>query len=168
MCEVWPVAADGNGLWLLSGKDAWRTKPSTPIGQDSDPHFEVESLLAAGGVLAPTLVHSTSWRVDGSHIMLTYVAVVGVPEGGVIETWPQAQPFTADVLHVVGPTITHGAAEAPTPRYIDVLAHGVRHLVFLKLYDATAAEALPAEWTPHLARLTPALAGMYSQVHDTA
>jgi len=40
--EVWPLGADDNGVWLLSGGDAWRTGP---IPADSEPFFEVKLLV---------------------------------------------------------------------------------------------------------------------------
>ena len=71
--EVWPVAADAAGLWLLSDGGPWL---SAPIPQDSDPHFEVEHLLGNAAIANPPLLHSTSWRPDGPHVLLTYIAVV--------------------------------------------------------------------------------------------
>ena len=71
--EVWPLAADDNGIWLLSGGDAWRTGP---IPADSEPLFEVKLLV---GQYDPRmqldLIHSTSWRVDGPSVMLTWVGI---------------------------------------------------------------------------------------------
>ncbi len=155
--EVWPVAADEIGIWLASGGDAWR---SPRIPADSEPHFEVESLLLAQGMGGATLLHSTSWRADGPTIVLTYIAVLPV-DGLVRERWTGALPVSEDLLPTVGNPPPHGAAEIPIPRYVDVLHHGLRHLRFLLDTDATARQALTGHWVEHLTRLSPVLAGMY-------
>jgi hypothetical protein len=155
--EVWPVAADEIGIWLASGGDAWR---SPRIPADSEPHFEVESLLLAQGMGDVTLLHSTSWRADGPTIVLTYIAVLPV-DGLVRERWAGALPVSEDLLPTVGNPPPHGASEIPIPRYVDVLHHGLRHLRFLLDTDATARDALTGHWVQHLTRLSPVLAGMY-------
>jgi hypothetical protein len=155
--ECWVCAADSEAIWLLSDGDAWR---SPPVPASSDPHFEVELLLAGHETERPVLIHSTSWRPDGPTIMLTYVAVLAC-EGLVLDKWPAAQPVSADLLPAVGKPYTHGAAEVPVPRYIDVLHHALRHLTYLVGTDATARAALVGHWTSHLAQLEPAVSGMY-------
>lgn len=114
--EVWPVAADETGLWLVSGDDALR---SAAVPADSEPHAEVEITLARSGLMDHvTLLHSTSWRVDGPAILLTYVAVVATDDF-VRGIWPGARPITVDLADAVGKPPTHAASEPPTPRYID-------------------------------------------------
>lgn len=162
--EVWPLAADESGIWLVSGHDAWRA--ATPVMADSEPHHEVELLLAAHDALSRTaLLHSTSWRIDGPAAILTYVAVLQVGDL-VPASWPNALPVSADIAEAVGPAPTNAANEAPIPRYIDVLKHAIRHLSFLANNDATAANALPQPWPTHLSQIRPALAGMYSRPHQ--
>lgn len=158
--EVWPLAADDAGIWLVSGDDAWRT--AIPVPADSEPHGEVELLLAMNGVdgAEVRLLHSTSWRVDGASVVLTYVAVLA-RTGLVREAWPQALPVSRELVDAVGKPPTHAAAEVPIPRYVDVLYHGLRHLAFLRDTDATAREAFDPAWLRHLADLQPTLAGMY-------
>lgn len=155
--EVWPVAADEHGIWLVSGGDAWR---SSAIPADGEPHFEVELLIAGHDVELPSLLHSTSWRPDGSAIVLTYVAVLPC-DGLVLSRWPGARPISADLLPIVGKPPAHGPAEVPVPRYVDVLHHGLRHMTYLMQTDASARSALVGYWARHLAQLEPALAGMY-------
>ena len=161
--EVWAVAADTRGIWLVNGGDAWL---SVPIPQDSDPHFEVEIVLRRHALSADDvrMLHSTSWRADGPHVILTYIAVVD-RSGIVVTHWPQALPLGDELLTVVGPPPTNPADAAPLPRYIDVLAHAVRHLRFLQDHDATASAAMPPTLAEHLTRLAPALAGLYSTKH---
>jgi hypothetical protein len=159
--EVWPLAADEFGIWLLDS-DAWR---SPPIPASSEPHFEVEGVLHAKGVREVSLLHSTSWRPDGPHIVLTYVAVLHV-DGLVRAEWPDAQPVSKDLLPSVGNPLPHQAAEVPVPRYIDVLHHGLRHLAFLLQTDSSARDELTGYWRQWLAELQPALAGMYDRAQS--
>jgi hypothetical protein len=162
--EVWPLAADAAGLWLLSD-DAWR---SGNVPADDEPHSEISYLLGDHGVIDDTgLVHSTSWRVDGPAVILTYLAVVHTPDL-VLDAWPDARPVTDDLMKAVGKPPTHAPTEAPAPRYIDVLLHGLRHLRFLMDADATTASAFDANWRRHLEPLEPELARMYDQHHGAA
>ena len=173
--EVWPVAADDTGIWLLSGGDAWRYGP---VEAASDVHYEVELLLFQHGIdpgdavfirlpedtPRSDVLHSTSWRPDGPTIVLTYMAVVKA-DGYVRETWPDAVPLTAAVPAAVGKAPPHGAAAVPVPRLVDVPFHGLRHLRFLAgpEGDAETAAALDANWLRHLAPLKPALAKMFTE-----
>jgi hypothetical protein len=155
--ECWPCAADRYGIWLVSGTDARR---SPPIPSDSDPHFEIELLIAGRDTRSPIVLHSTSWRPDGPTIVLTYVAVLPC-EGLVRDQWAGSMPVSEELIPAVGKPIPHGAAERPIPRYVDVLLHGIRHLRFLVDTDDAARGALLGYWAEHLAQLTPGLAGMY-------
>jgi len=157
--EVWPVAADEAGIWLLSGADAWR--PNLPVPADSEPHAEVELTLAQNGAgEGVALLHSTSWRVDGPTVVLTYVAAIR-PRGLVLDAWPDAKPVSLELAEAIGPATPHGPAEVPTPSYAHVLLHALRHLAFLRDTDATSRQAFDRNWLRHLDRLNPALAGMY-------
>lgn len=159
--EVWPVAADPARIWLLSGNGPWYS--SLPVGSDSEPHAEVQDTLWANGALdRPLLLHSTSWRVDGQRLLLTYIAVIDV-HGLVLDAWPDAQPVSLDLAEAVGGALPCHPANPPTPRHIDVLLHGIRHLRFLLDTDSANAAALNEHWRTHLKRLSPALARMYLQ-----
>lgn len=157
--EVWSISADACGIWLVSGGDAWR---SAAIPADSEPHFEVELLLAGHDAASPVCLHSTSWRPDGPTVVLTYIAAL-VNSGVVLSQWPAALPVSADLLPVVGKPHPHGATEVPLPRYIDVLHHALHHLAYLVRTDGTVRAALPGYWAEHLADLESALAGMYEK-----
>jgi len=161
--EVWPLAADDNGIWLVSGGDAWRG--IVPIPADGDPLFEVKLLVSMHNPgMQLDLIHSTSWRVDGQSILLTWVGIARV-DNLVIDQWPNALPVTAKLFEKVGNPITHAANEPPTPRDIDVLMHAVRHLRFLRDTDESAREVMTEAWLRHLASWEPALSGMYSEPH---
>lgn len=154
--EVWPVAADAAGVWLLD-VDAWRS-PNVPA--DDEPHSEVERFLAASG-MTPQVVHSTSWRVDGPAVFVTYLVVVDIGDDLVLDEWPDAQPVAAALAAEVGRPWQHAATDPPVPRYIDALLHALRHLRFLLDNDSAVAAALDGHWRRHLEPLEPALAAMY-------
>lgn len=161
--EVWPLAADEVGIWLISGGDAWR---NGPVMYDSDLHFEVEMLLREHGLSLDdvAVIHSTSWRPDGPAVVLTYMAVVTIG-GYALDSWPDAAPVTPALPAAVGKAPPHGAADVPVPRWVDVPLHGIRHLAFLAGPDGDAetAAALDGNWLRHLAPLRPALATMFSE-----
>lgn len=173
--EVWPLAADDAGIWLLSDGDSWRFGP---VEAASDVHYEAELLLFQNGIdpgdavfiqLPPEMprtdvIHSTSWRPDGPTIVLTYMAVVKAG-GYVRERWPEAVPVTAAFAEAFGRQEPHAATEPPIPPLSGVLLHGVRHLAFLAGPDGDAetAAAFDANWRRHMAPLRPALAQMYSE-----
>ena len=171
--EVWPVAADDAGIWLLSRPGAWQWGP---VEATSDVHYEVELLLfhhgidpgdavfisVPAGTPRTDALHSTSWRPHGPTIVLTYMAVIAAG-GYVRERWPSASPLTAALSAAVGKAPPHGAAEVPVPRLVDVPLHGLRHLRFLMDYDAEVSAALDENWRRHLAPLEPALFTMFSE-----
>jgi hypothetical protein len=166
MVEVWPLAADEAGIWLVSGGEAWCT--NTPVQSDSDPHGDVELLLAMRGAGPDTvLLHSTSWRTDLPRLVVTYVAVVNAGPA-VRVRWPLALPVSLEFAGQVRPK-PHGPAERPTDVADDaVLVHAVRHLAWLRETDPGATASLDDVWRAHLSGLRPALAGLYSVEHSAA
>jgi hypothetical protein len=162
--EVWAMAADERGIWLVSGggQDAWR---SPEILADADPHWAVQAILRKHGTLGSAkIVHSTSWRAEGESVILTYAAVVECSD--IAAHWPAAQPVSPMLPEVCGKPATHAADEPPLPTYLAVLLHALRHLSFLLRHSATEAAAFSPEWKTHLEAFEPALAGLYSEVHD--
>jgi hypothetical protein len=156
--ELWPVAADSLGIWLLSGDDALR---SNPILRASEPHMTVEAMLSENGMRARAeIIHSTSWRHDDESLVLTYVAVLE-PAEYVRDDWPQALPVTLSMANEVGRPPEHAPMEPPAPRYVDVLLHAIRHLRFLVDYDTITRDHMPARLINWLRPLEPALAGLY-------
>jgi hypothetical protein len=160
--EVWPVAADRHGLWLISGAGPLRA--AVPVMADEDVHANAELELMQHSVRLGDvmLLHSTSWRSDGSAIVLAYIAAVRCP-GPVLESWPTALPISPLLPGEVGRPQSHGAADPPLPRFVDCLLHAVRHLAFLRDWDASAAAALDDHWLSQLDGIRPALAGMYRE-----
>jgi hypothetical protein len=154
--EVWPLGADYEGIWLLSGEDAWR---SGNVTSDSEPHWEIERLLEVAD-LKPVLVHSTSWRMDEQAVVLTYVAVPKVADY-VLADYPNARPVTRQLQILVGRPPRHSAVEPPAPRYVDVLLHALRHLRFLRDTDAHVSRQLGGHWWMNLEPLEPELMAMY-------
>jgi hypothetical protein len=163
--EIWPVAADSAGLWLVSGDDAWR---SGAVMADNEPHAEVEDVLSQHDALGDAeLVHSTSWRADGPHVILTYVVPLRV-RSLVRDQWPHARPIGLALASAVGKPPPNDPVEPPAPRYIDVLMHALRHLRFLIDTDATNRDAMDPTLRRHLEPLEPALAKMYERDPQTA
>jgi hypothetical protein len=142
--------------------DAWR---SGPVMADDEPHSEVEYALSQHDAADHAeLLHSTSWPVDGPRLVLTYIAVMHIPALA-RDAWPDAQLVSLDLANAVGKPLPYTPTEPPTPRYIDVLFHALRHLRFLLDNDATSAAALDQHWKRYLAELRPSLATMYDQNH---
>jgi hypothetical protein len=159
--EVWPLSAARDGIYLVSGIDAWR---SASLTTDTDPHWMVENLLRQHGAADEAkIIHSTSWRAEDESVILTYVATLDCPD--VEERWPGASLVSLALPEVVDRPHTHAADQPPTPRYVDVMLHGLRHLRFLLEYDVTTAAAFSPAWRSHLEAFAPALAGMYTEEH---
>ncbi|GAA5188211.1 hypothetical protein GCM10023322_38340 [Rugosimonospora acidiphila] len=135
---------------------------------DSEPHAEAEPALAQNQALDDLLLlHSTSWRVDGPAVMVTYIAVIS-SFGLVRDRWPDARPVRIGLATAVGKPPVASPVEPPEPRYIDVLMHALRHIRFLLETDDTNSAVLDQRWRRHLASLEPALAGMYRRDRDAA
>ena len=170
IAEVWPLAADDAGIWLISGGEQWQ---SDIIMADSDMHWEAEQQLWWHGVDRGSVValHSTSttspgvrwtsWRPHGTSIVHTYMSVIR-PAGLVLGAWPQALPLTIDLAEAVGRPAPHGAAEVPLPREIDVAFHGLSHIKWLIEHNAGIRAALiRTPWPRHLVPFEEQLATMF-------
>ncbi len=166
IAEGWVVAADQAGLWLVSGNGAWST---APVPSDSGPHFELELELFKHGIVGDkiALMHSTSWRADGPHLIVTYMVVVKADDL-VRGIWRDARPITVKAAGKVGAPRTHAPTEPPEPSDFHVLMHGLRHLRYLLDHDATNAEALGETWRTALEPFEETLAEMYSEPHRAA
>jgi hypothetical protein len=92
--------------------------------------------------LEARVLHSTSWRHDGEHVVLTYIAVVDPPAEANENLTPEP----------VGRTeLARGAATAaPASIQVDqVVEHALRHLGWLMRDDPVVAATLQ-DWAPLL------------------
>lgn len=108
-----------------------------------------EVLLGALGRygLTARVLHSTSWRHEGGHVVLTYLAVVTPPD--------RIDPNLTE--RVVGRiALARGErTAAPASVQVDqVLEHALRHLAWLVAEDPVIAAALPG-WRGLLAGYLP-------------
>jgi hypothetical protein len=92
--------------------------------------------------LVPRLVHSTSWRLEGGRVVLTYVVAVE-PPAGLNENLTDEPVARAELARgdAMGPPPQIGAAQ--------VLEHAFRHLAWLVKDDEAVREALP-DWVTFL------------------
>lgn len=102
---------------------------------------------------ASAVLHSTSWRFDGSRVVLTYVALPD-PSGSA----GACRLVTRDLAR--GP---HALAPAPVRLSLDEVAtHACRHLAFLRATDPAVAAAADQDseiWDLIDETFAPALAG---------
>lgn len=113
---------------------------------DLDPAESIVDNVAGLG-LSPVMVHSTSWRVTGRRIVLSFIVVV------------ESSTLVPDVYEVESVTRTElargHATRSPASVHISqVVEHGLRHLAWLLEADDAIREALP-EWTAALADYAP-------------
>ena len=167
--EVWPVAADETGLWLLSGGKPWL---DGPVMADNSEDFTVKMQLAEHAIrMDDTLwVHSTSWHPDGPRHVDTYIVVVDLKGAVACEQWPHAAPIVPYIYDEpeIGKPPTHGATEEPAPRLLDVLYHGLGHLKDQIRKNATTRTAVGEVWRVQLEPYEETLAGMYQTRHPSA
>jgi hypothetical protein len=97
--------------------------------------------------LEPRVMHSTSWRHDGDHVVLTYLAVVHPPAA--ISPYLNSAP-------VVRSELARGDETAPPASIAtaQVLEHALRHLAWLVADDPAVSSALP-DWHTTLAPYVP-------------
>jgi hypothetical protein len=169
LVEIWPLAADHTGVWLISGGNAWQ--PELAVTADTDIQDEAMLAVTIHGVARDDvkLLHSSSWRDTGRAMVATFVAIVDAKGQHVRARWPQAKPITAEMMAAVAAgRWQHDPDMPPVPRVIDVLLHGLRHLEFLRRTDSNVRKAFDANWRHALSGLEPALAGLYEfdQVGD--
>jgi hypothetical protein len=172
VAEIWPLAVDDLGIWLISGRDAWRTGP-VPSGSGAD--FEAKLELFAYGIGKDQLpfIHSTSWRDELPRLIVTFAAWVQPARGDLVRgTWRGAMPLTAGAAKAVGPARPHAPAEPPQPTYFHVLMHALRHIKWLSDpandIDSAAVLATDGRWGRHLAPFQPELARMFTEPYEPA
>jgi hypothetical protein len=113
---------------------------------DLQPGEEVVDAVARLG-LSPFLVHSTSWRTEGGHIVITFVVgiepVLGQTPGLLDELVGRSELARG---HALGPPVE----VCPT----QVVEHGLRHLAWLISDDESFHESLDP-WAAALATYEP-------------
>ena len=97
--------------------------------------------------MEPVILHSTSWRHDGTEVVLSYLAVV-TPG-----TEPPLSWEAAPIGHV---ELARGDATTPPSSIgtLQVLEHALRHLAWLMKDDEVVAKAIP-DWAEFLSGYVP-------------
>ena len=97
--------------------------------------------------LEARVLHSTSWRHDGDHVVLTYLAVVDAPA----ELNPNLAAEPVSRVELARGDRTAAPAAIATAQ---VLEHALRHLAWLITDDPAVSAALP-DWREPLAAYVP-------------
>jgi hypothetical protein len=108
---------------------------------DLDPGESIADAVAGLG-LSPFMVHSTSWRVEGKRIVLTFLVIIEPPAE--LPAGYREEPITRSELargRPLGPP-----AEVHLSQVVE---HGLRHLAWLAGDDPAVREALP-DWVDAL------------------
>lgn len=130
--QIFLGGPDGPQAWLIETHGA------------ENPMEEVRR-TAAGLLPDLLLLHSTSWRWEGSAVVLTFIAVVG-------EAAEVSRPVVPDQELARG-----SATEAPKKVEGDqVLAHALRHLAWLAREDPVVRSELNDQWQQALSSYVPA------------
>jgi hypothetical protein len=101
---------------------------------DLDPTESVVDAVAALGV-SPLMVHSTSWRVIGREIVLTFLVVVEPPTG-------VPATFAVELVRRVELARSRATGPPPEVHLSQVVEHGLRHLAWLVEEDDAIHTAL--------------------------
>jgi hypothetical protein len=145
-----PVRAEIFMIWL-NGDRLEVTGPdgATPwILQLADAEHPVEAVerIVTGLVGPPLLVHSTSWRRDGSAVILSFVVVIGPEQVSGMASAPISRAELA----------RSEATRAPASiGHAQVLEHGLRHMAWLAQDDQVVADRLTGGWRNALAAYVP-------------
>ncbi len=99
------------------------------------------------GLLADLfLLHSTSWRWEGSAVVLTFIAAV-------IKGGRESRRLSTDSGDQARGSATAALAEIHTDQ---VLTHALRHLAWLEREDKAVGAALSPGWRQALSNYVPA------------
>jgi hypothetical protein len=146
LVEILPVVLSGGAIRSLRppGAASWQVSFSS----GADPGPVVAAALSSRGLRAGVL-HSTSWRHEHGHLVLTYIAV--------LDADPPPSAGLAGRPDRPGAPARGGATTAPAGLRVDqVLDHALRHLAWLHRDDPAVAAGLDPAWGPALAGLAPA------------
>jgi len=106
------------------------------VGEGEDP-VEVVARLATNLMGPPLLVHSTSWRRARGGVVLSFVVVNAEGQAPELPGIPIKRSALAR---------SSATQAAPTIGAEQVLEHGLRHLAWLAVDDATVRSTLSIEW----------------------
>lgn len=124
---------DGATPWILQ------------LDEGEDPVEAVERIVS-GLVGPPLLVHSTSWRRDGSAVTLSFVVVIGPDQASGMASAP------IDRAELARSEATRAPASIG---HAQVLEHGLRHLAWLAQDDDVVADRLSGVWRDVLGAYVP-------------
>jgi hypothetical protein len=147
---VGPVRADVYLVWL-NGDGIEITGPDGPqpwIIQLDEVEHPVEAVerIVAGLVGPPLLVHSTSWRREGTALILSFLVVIDPDQVGLMESRGVERAELA----------RSQATQAPERiGDLQVLEHGLRHLAWLATDDPVVEARLSDGWHRALADYVP-------------
>lgn len=132
--EIFVVWLDGERI-AITGPDGAR--PWAVQLDDVEHPVETVERIVTGTVGMPLLVHSTSWRRDGTAVVLSFLAVIGAEQVAGMQTAPIRRAELA----------RSNATRAPEAIATDqVLEHALRHLAWLAQDDAVVADRLSPGW----------------------
>jgi pimeloyl-ACP methyl ester carboxylesterase len=135
LVEILPFYASEGAIrqYTPAGSGSWQVN----FDPERHPGEVARAALAEIGS-APTVLHSTSWRIDEDSLILTYAAVLSEPIEG--------QEFES--VHIPPGGIAIGSAtNAPESINVgEVVAHALRHLAWLRDKDEPIREALGERW----------------------
>jgi hypothetical protein len=147
---VGPIRADVYLVWLnadhveITGPDGARPW-IVQLDETEHPLAAIERIVA-GLVGPPLLVHSTSWRRDGTALVLSFLVVIDPGQVGAMESRGVQRVDLA----------RSEATRAPVDiGDLQVLEHGLRHLAWLATDDPVVADRLSAGWHAALAGYVP-------------
>jgi hypothetical protein len=157
LLEVLHLERPDTGRSVLFARRRLLTAPDGFVAADPNAAAGIAAGIGTAGGPAPgdaAWVHSTSWRVDGQAVVLTFLAFGA--DGARTAGWERLEPVDPAVPRRSDATVT-------LPR---VLHHGVRHLAFLAGRDPALRSAVVAAGLERVLVADPALAGVLSERPD--
>jgi CRP/FNR family transcriptional regulator, cyclic AMP receptor protein len=145
LVEILPVTLREGGIWWIrpTGASSWQ------VGSDVTlyPGELVTQELGRFG-LAPRAVHSTSWRYEQDHLVLTYAALL--PDDTTAGEGLVAAPVEREEL-------ARGSATGPPDEIhvAQVVEHALRHLSWLSRDDPVLMKLLEGAWARALESYEP-------------
>ncbi|MGH8957234.1 MAG: hypothetical protein ACRDVK_01030 [Acidimicrobiia bacterium] len=141
--EVFVVFEEGEEIFL-TGPEGPRPWLIETHGREN-PMEEIRR-TARGLLVDLFLLHSTSWRWEGSAVILTFIAAVAKGGG-------ESRRLSADIGDLARGSATEAPAEIDTDQ---VLNHALRHLAWLAREDEAVGAALSPGWRQALSKYVPA------------